>query len=81
MTDVVLLALATGPDACPRVPVLTCADALRDAGIRVDLATAAGDPDVDQTLKPVLAGQARLVVAADSGDGCGFAPSRVMSRK
>jgi hypothetical protein len=48
----------------PRVPVLTCADALREQGARVDTVTACSDSELDTALKPVEAGDAILVVAA-----------------
>ncbi|HEU4349717.1 MAG TPA: hypothetical protein VFR35_18220 [Actinoplanes sp.] len=61
MYDVILLSLAEGAGACghscgtcttsdnclPRVPVLACADALRDAGARVETVMAASDADID----------------------------------
>jgi hypothetical protein len=63
--DVVLLTLADAAECeQPRVPVLACADALRSGGASVDLATARADSEVDTALKPVEAGDARLVVAA-----------------
>jgi hypothetical protein len=65
--DVVLLWLAdAGECEQPRVPILACADALRAGGASVDLTTAYADADIDDALKPVEAGDARLVVAADS---------------
>jgi hypothetical protein len=74
MREVVILALggdAEGDDDCcaapvdtPRVPVLTCADALSDQGARVSLVTAHSDAEVDTAIKPVEAGEAVLVVAA-----------------
>ncbi len=60
-----------GGDACAcgaagpvRVPVLACADALRDGGATVDLVTAGSDAEIDAAVKPVEAGEVRLVVAA-----------------
>jgi len=47
-----------------RVPVLVCADALRGAGATVDLITACDDAEIDTAVKPVEAGEKRLVVAA-----------------
>jgi hypothetical protein len=47
-----------------RVPVLTCADALRAGGATVDLVTACSDAEIDAATKPVEAGEARLIVAA-----------------
>ena len=74
MPEVVILTLsdpAGHGDACgrgdadtPRVPVLACADALRAGGATVALVTAGSDADIDTALKPVEAGDARLVVAA-----------------
>jgi hypothetical protein len=49
-----------GEDDRPRVPVLECADALREAHARVDLVTASDESEIDTVLK---AG-GRLVVAA-----------------
>ena len=51
-----------------RVPVLACADTLRAKGARVDTVTACDDSEIDVALKPVLAGETTLVVAA-STDG------------
>ena len=65
MSDVVLLSLADASGcAQPRVPVLECAEALRAGGATVELATAHDDSEVDAAVKPVEAGQTRLVVAA-----------------
>lgn len=47
-----------------RVPVLACADALRAGGAQVQLVTACSDADIDTAIKPVEAGDVRLVVAA-----------------
>ncbi len=75
MREVVILTLGEG-SACggagcacgagdrPRVSVLACADALRAQGNRVELVTAGGDTELDATLKPVIGGDTRLVVAA-----------------
>jgi hypothetical protein len=52
---------AAGP---VRVPVLACAEALRVGGATVDLVTAGSDADIDAAVKPIEAGEARLVVAA-----------------
>lgn len=91
MYDVVLLSLAEksgdacgsgcggcGPTECkPRVPVLTCADALRAAGARVEIVTAASDKEIDAAIArldgdprpdgltwPSSDGTTRLVVAS-----------------
>jgi hypothetical protein len=50
--------------AATRVPVLACADALRAGGATVEQVTATSDAEIDGALKPVEAGEARLVVAA-----------------
>jgi hypothetical protein len=50
--------------AAARVPVLACADALRAGGAGVDVVTATNDSEIDAAVKPVEAGEARLVVAA-----------------
>src|SRR5262245_2568614 len=55
---------AAGP--APRVPVLACADALTAEGARVELVTACSDAELDDAVKPLIAGEADLVVAADS---------------
>jgi len=61
---------ASGRDGCCasqatyRVPVLTCVDALRDGGARVDVVMACSDAEIDTAVKTVEAGGARLVVAA-----------------
>jgi hypothetical protein len=47
-----------------RVPVLACADALRDGGASVELLTAGDEAAIDAAIKPVEAGDAKLVVAA-----------------
>ncbi len=75
MPDVVIITLGEGSgcggDDCgcgaeekARVPVLTCADALRARGSAVDLVTACADAEIDAALKTVEAGEKRLVVAA-----------------
>lgn len=53
-----------GGEPAARVPVLACADALRDAGWRAQLTTASNDADIDAALKPVEAGDSRLIIAA-----------------
>ncbi|GIF43836.1 diacylglycerol kinase family protein [Actinoplanes xinjiangensis] len=90
MYDVVLLSLAEGSgDSCgsgcggcnaacatPRTPVLACADALREAGARVETVLAGSDQEIDAVLArfdgparpdgltwPDPAGNVRLVVA------------------
>jgi hypothetical protein len=50
----------------PRVPVLACADALRARGATVDLVTACEEAEIDAAVKPVEAGDSRLIVAAAS---------------
>jgi hypothetical protein len=70
--NVVVLTLSEGSgcgDTCgcaqvPRVPVRSCADALRAGGAAVDLVTACSDAEIDAALKPIETGEARLVVAA-----------------
>jgi hypothetical protein len=47
--DVVLLTLGEGC-AAPRVPVLSCADALTAAGARVDSVTAGSDAEIDDVI-------------------------------
>jgi hypothetical protein len=44
--------------------VLACGDALRAAGAMTELVTAGSDADIDEVVKRVVAGDARLVVAA-----------------
>jgi hypothetical protein len=72
MYDVVLLSLAEGGgasacgsscDGCaaetscsPRVPVLACADALREAGARVEMVVAASDAEIDAVIARFDAG-------------------------
>jgi hypothetical protein len=60
--DVLLLSLAEGEGACgsscgtcttscsPRVPVLACADALKEAGARVETVVASSDADIDAVI-------------------------------
>jgi len=71
--EIVILTLAEesscAHDSCgcgetSRVPVLACADALRAGGARVEVITARADAEIDAAVKPVAAGDARLVVAA-----------------
>ena len=54
MMDVVLLSMAE-PGSCgassPRVPVLACADALKDAGARVSMVVAASDEEIDEVIR------------------------------
>jgi hypothetical protein len=49
-----------------RVPVRACADALRTGGAGVELVTACSDAEIDDAVKPVEAGEARLVIAAST---------------
>jgi len=63
--------VSTGTARCdstptPRVPVLACADALRGHGATVDLVSACTEAEIDVALKPVEAGDSRLIVAAAS---------------
>jgi hypothetical protein len=44
--------------------VLQCTDALRSAGLSVEVVTACSDAEIDDALKPVEAGDTRLIVAA-----------------
>jgi hypothetical protein len=79
--DVVLLTLDDAPaggcaNAGPRVPVLTCRDALVAGGATVEAVTAASDSDIDD----VLDREAKLVVAATS-DGQVRAVVRRMIRR
>jgi hypothetical protein len=57
-----------GGEDRPRVPVLECADALRDEGARVDLVTACDEREIDAALKGAASkdAAARLIVAAAS---------------
>jgi hypothetical protein len=48
------------------VPVLACADALRAGGAAVEPVAAGCDDDIDHVVERVVAGEARLVVAAAS---------------
>ena len=56
MHDVVLLSVAEGSPCSPRVPVLACADALRDAGARVETVIATSDGDIDEVIQRFDAG-------------------------
>jgi hypothetical protein len=51
MYDVVLLSVAEGSPCSPRVPVLACADALRDAGARVETVVATSDAEIDEVIQ------------------------------
>jgi hypothetical protein len=51
MYDVVLLSVAEGSPRSPRVPVLACADALRDAGARVETVVARSDTEIDEVIQ------------------------------
>lgn len=75
MPDVAILTLRDSSgcrgDSCgcgvadqPRVPVLQCTDALRGAGFSVEVVTACSDAEIDDALKPVEAGDTRLIMAA-----------------
>jgi hypothetical protein len=84
--DVVLLTLDDAPaggcaNASPRVPVLTCRDALAAGGARVETVTAYSDEDIDAVLDRCAPdGTARLVVAATT-DGQVRAVVRRMIRR
>jgi hypothetical protein len=56
--DIVLLSLAAGgqPVCAPRVPVLACADALAEAGARVEMITASSDAEIDAVIERLDAG-------------------------
>jgi hypothetical protein len=56
MFDVVVLSVAEGSPCSPRVPVLACADALRDAGARVETVVATSDGDIDGIVQRFDAG-------------------------
>ena len=56
MFDVVVLSVAEGSPCSPRVPVLACADALRDAGARVETVVATSDADIDEVVQRFDAG-------------------------
>src|SRR5258705_6113429 len=60
---------ACGDEQKPRVPVLACADALREAGAEVQLVTACSDAEIDVAVKAVEAGTTRLIVAASMDAG------------
>ena len=51
MYDVVLLSVAEGSPCSPRVPVLACADALRDGGARVETVVAMSDAEIDEVIQ------------------------------
>jgi diacylglycerol kinase-like protein len=51
MFDVVVLSVAEGSPCSPRVPVRVCADALRDAGARVETVVAESDEEIDDVLR------------------------------
>ncbi len=85
MPSVVLLELAdtarlADAGASPRVPALTCADALRAGGATVTMVTAGADSEIDSAIEPVVAGQARLIVAAGT-DGEVRAVVRRLTRR
>jgi hypothetical protein len=56
MYDVVVLSVAEGSPCSPRVPVRACADALRDAGARVETVVAESDEEIDDVLRRFDAG-------------------------
>jgi hypothetical protein len=56
MFDAIVLSVAEGSPCSPRVPVLACADALRDAGARVDTVVATSDADIDEVIQRLDAG-------------------------
>jgi hypothetical protein len=61
--EVVILSLSDGAEcaaATPRVPVLACADALREHGLSVEIVTATDDSEIDTVVK----GDHLLVLAA-----------------
>jgi hypothetical protein len=51
MFDAIVLSVAEGSPCSPRVPVLACADALRDAGVRVETVVATSDADIDEVIQ------------------------------
>jgi hypothetical protein len=51
MYDVVLLSVAEGSPCSPRVPVLACADALREGGARVETVVAMSDAEIDEVIQ------------------------------
>jgi hypothetical protein len=59
-------ACCSGAGATPRVPVLTCADALRSRGARAEIVTACADSEIDAAVKPLMSGDAALIIAAAS---------------
>lgn len=54
----------SGAPRTPRVPVLTCVDALRSGGAQVEAVVAENDGEIDAAVTAVAEGAARLVVAA-----------------
>jgi hypothetical protein len=62
--EVVLLSLSDRPDQRPGTAVLGCADLLRSGGARVTLRAAGADAEVDAALRPLIQGDAELVIAA-----------------
>jgi FixJ family two-component response regulator len=56
MFDAIVLSVAEGSPCSPRVPVLACADALRDAGARVETVVATSDADIDEVIQRFDAG-------------------------
>jgi hypothetical protein len=93
MYDVVVLSVAEGSPCSPRVPVLACADALRDAGARVDTVVATSDAEIDEVIQRFDAGprtdgliwpdaESKLrVVVASAADGQLRAVVRRMVRR
>lgn len=52
MYDVVILSLAEGGTcSAPRVPVLACADAFKEAGARVETVVAGSDAEIDEVIR------------------------------
>ena len=93
MYDVVLLSVAEGTPCSPRVPVLACAEALRDAGARVETVVATSDAEIDEVIErfdagprsdgltwPDVESKLRLVVAS-AADGQLRAVVRRMVRR
>ena len=63
LVDVTVLSLVNGATSCgPRVPVLSCVEALEAGGGRVELAEADSDAGIDE----VITSRSRIGVAADS---------------
>jgi hypothetical protein len=73
-----VLLFAPGPETATRVPVLACADALRD-GAEVDIVPLDSDADLDAALLRAESAGARIVVAG--GDGQLRAVLRRMVRR